>query len=449
MSAIQTSVWEFTLSGKATFFMRRFCFLFSLFLSGLAAPLYSQEPAGFPIRIERVMVVGNEKTREEVILREIPFRFPDTLSMEDLNSIQNRITNLFLFNRVELAIIGEPEHAILLIQVTEFWYIYPLPLLFINERDWDKISYGFQLSHRNFRGMNEQLTVGGWFGYNPAFFLRYYNPWVGRQSRFMVGLNFFGRKVGNKFYDFDERHLGGTISFGKRLSLHRYLQASVEVKRIQLPEEFKEYSFSGSGTDLVPKIILEYRHDRRDLFEYPRKGFLVSWNVARAGFNQHQPSFWRFSFDHRAYIKPFQRVSLGARNFLMLNYGELPIYDRVFIGYGERIRGYFDRVFTAQNLMTYNFETRISILPVRYLSWNEAPLFGMFFQQLKYGLSMGIFMDSGVVWDRREELALNNHFTGYGVGLHFHLPYIHVLRLDHAWNDRGQGEWIIEVGVVF
>ena len=68
---------------------------------------------------------------------------------------------------------------------------------------------------------------------------------------------------------------------------------------------------------------------------------------------------------------------------------------------------------------------------------------------MKYGLSMGIFMDSGVVWDHPEQFAMKNFYSGYGLGLHIHLPYVNVLRIDHAWNDKGRGEWIIEVGVVF
>jgi outer membrane protein assembly factor BamA len=427
--------------------MRKICFIFVLYI--LSSHLSAQDPVQFPIRIETVVVVGNEKTREEVIMREIPHQFPDTLDLQDLQYIQNRITNLLLFNQVELALVGEPGHTILLIQVTEFWYIYPVPLLFINERSWKKISYGFQLSHKNFRGMNERLSLGGWLGYNPAFFLRYFSPWLGKNAKMILGFNFFGRKVGNKFYDFDEGHLGGGLTLGKRLSLHNLLQATFELKRITMPEEFQDLSVSGSGTDLVPKFSLQYINDHRDLVEYPKRGYYIMWRATRAGLTDKQPNFWRFNFDHRLYFKLHPRVSIGGRNSLTLNRGELPIYDRVFIGFGERVRGYFKRVLTAQNLMMQNYEMRINLLPIRYLSWQDAPYLSAFFQGLKYGLSMGIFMDSGIVWDHTNQIAMKNFFTGYGVGLHIHLPYVHVFRIDRAWNDKGRGEWIIEVGVVF
>ncbi len=97
----------------------------------------------------------------------------------------------------------------------------------------------------------------------------------------------------------------------------------------------------------------------------------------------------------------------------------------------------------------HNYEARISIVPIDYFSWNNAPIGASYLQDLKYGLSLALFMDSGMVWDRTEEIALNNHFTGYGVGLDFHVPYFYLLRVEHAWNDNGQREWIIEAGFGF
>lgn len=428
--------------------------------------LLAQEEALFPIRIDGVIVTGNEKTREEVILREIPFQFPDTLEMADLELIQNRITNLFLFHRVELAILPDGARKFLLIQVTEMLYIYPVPLLFINERDWDKVSYGFQVTHVNFRGMHERASIGGWLGFNPSFFLDYYNPWVGKQSRFILGFNAFGKRVGNKFYDFDERHFGGSVTIGKRLGFFNRLEMALSLRRIgELPLGL---SVSGRDYDLVPKATLQYLNDHRDLIEYPRSGYYIRWVATRTGISNDQPNFWSFMFDHRLYFKLSERWSIGGKNLLKLNSESLPIYDRHFIGYGDRIRGHFNRVMTGQNLMMHHLETRFTLLPVRYLSWNDAPpSLAAFFQQLKYGLSLGLFMDSGVVWGAQtyrgpgsdadiftpegsnKPLSLNSHYTGYGLGLHIHLPYINIFRIDHAWDDDGRGEWILEAGVVF
>ena len=411
--------------------------------------IIAQEYPDISIPVDTVIIVGNDKTKNEVILREIPFSFPDTLQIEDVLLIQNRIQNLFLFNQVEVYPIDDPFQNILLIDVKETWYIYPVPILFINERDWDKISYGFQLSYFNFRGMNEKVNIGGWLGYNPSFFLNYYNPWIGNKAKFIFGIGLYKQKIENKFFDFDEDHLGFSLTFGKRFGLNTFVETSFGLTKIKFPKAYRPFLVSNSNEDFVPKAGVSFRYDHRDLFEYPMKGFYLNWSVYRTGFTKSQPQFWRWQFDHRLYVKLLNRLSIGGRNLIKLNRGELPIYDRIFIGYSERIRGYFSRVFTAQNLMLQNIELRFSLFPIKYISWKTAPYLSEFFQGLKYGASLGIFMDSGTIWDRTEQIKLNNFFSGYGAGIHFHLPYINVLRIDRAWNDKGQGEWIIEVGASF
>jgi len=420
-----------------------------LFFIVLTSAALAQESGTTFIIVDTVFIIGNNKTKSEVILREIPFDFPHKIRPFEVNYIRNRIQNLFLFNQVEVNIENQGLRHILLIEVKETWYIYPVPLLFINERDWSKWSYGFQLTHSNFRGMNEKVDLGGWAGYNPSFFINYYNPWIGEKTRLIFGLNLFGRRVANKFFDFDEQHLGGKISFGKRLTHKISMEGFFDLRRIMMPNEYQSFMASGTNRDLVPKYGVVFRFDGRDLFEYPKSGFFTSYAISHTGFNNNQPQFWRFESDNRVYIFLLEKYTLGGRNLLRLNVGDLPIYDRVFIGYGDRIRGYFNRVLTDQNLMLQNVEYRIPIIPVRYYSWEEAPLLSPFFQGLKFGLSMGIFADTGIVWDDGKQFALNNFYTGYGAGIHIHLPYIYLFRIDWAINDQGNTEWIFDLGVSF
>ena len=115
----------------------------------------------------------------------------------------------------------------------------------------------------------------------------------------------------------------------------------------------------------------------------------------------------------------------------------------------------------GQNRMLNSVEARISLLPVRYFSWKNAPFLHRYFQQLKYGMSLALFADSGTLWGIRyhleEEdlirsnppLALRNFFSGYGFGIHLHLPYVYLMRFEQAWSDQGDGQFIIEAEVAF
>ncbi len=415
----------------------------------MVVPLSAQDGPTFPAVIDTVVIMGNEKTRDEVILREIPFTFPDTLDYPELQLIQNRLQNLFLFNRVALDVLNTGRRRILLIQVTETWYIYPVPLVFINDRDWNKISYGFQLTHINFRGMNEKAMIGGWLGYNPSFFLSYFNPWLGRHTRLIFGIKLFNSFIQSKEFDTTERHVGTQISLGKRLNLNVSIEGMFRFRWIHLPQPYTSYLISGKKWDTVPQLGLRFISDYRDLYEYPTSGYYLRWEITRTGLFSHQPRYWRWELDNRFYWKPAPRFSIGVRNFTIINRRYLPVYDRIYIGYRERIRGYFYRVMTGQNLILQSLEIRIPLLKVRYFSLGNNPNLSAFTQNLKFGISMGLFVDTGQTWDTTRELGIRRLKTGFGVGLHIHLPFIYVVRLEHAWNDRGKSQLIIDAGVTF
>lgn len=434
--------------------MKRFA-LILIFLSSFGSGLKAQEFLSLPVRIDTVLIFGNKKTHDTVILREIPFQFPDTLDVEKLQYIQQRLLNLALFSRINFAVVSQDRKNYLLIEVQEYWYIFPIPLIFINERDWSKWSYGLQLTHFNFRGRNEKLTIGGWLGYNPTFYLDYFNPWMGKTSRLILGFSFFTKRIANKFFDFDEQHLGGKLTFGKRLSLDFSLQSFFDLRRVKMPlvevpgVGMERFTVSGRESDLVPKLGLQLRWDRRDLIEYPLQGYYLDWTISRTGFTEKQPRFWRFQLDNRVYFHLYRSLYLGSRNFTILNRGNLPIYDRIFIGYQERIRGYFSRVFSRQNLMLQTVELRLQLLKPRFFSWNNSPLPDFVKSNLKFGMNLALFAETGTLWDHSNELGLKHFFSGFGGGLHFNLPYNTVLRIDYAINDRGKGEWIFDSGVSF
>ncbi|RMG66193.1 MAG: hypothetical protein D6715_07490 [Calditrichaeota bacterium] len=424
--------------------------IFLLLLGLCAGRLGAQSTDPETIHVDTVMVFGNEKTRDEVILREIPFQFPADLTSDDLQLIQNRLYNLFLFRRLQMALqpLQDGRQALLVI-VDELWYIYPVPLLFTNDREWDKLSYGFVVTHYNFRGRHERLTAGGWLGYDPGFILDYRNPWLGRNARLILEVGFFLRRIANKIEPFDEHHLGARIGIGRKFTLNFSGKLAVELRRIGLPAQAAHYSFSGTDRDLAPKASLELRYDTRDLYEFPSRGLLLDVILTRNGFTRRQANFWRLESDTRIYLPLHSRLTLAARNFGQFNHGPLPIYDRIYIGYAERIRGYFNRVMSDENLLLHNLELRYSLLPIHYFSVQDQKLLSSLTESLRFGISLSLFVDSGIVWNDASQLALKRYFTGYGVGLHIFLPYVQLLRLNYARNDRGGSEWILEGGVAF
>ena len=431
---------------------------FIFFLIFLTSISFSQNVLQFPVHIDTVIIVGNEHTKAHVILREIPYHFPDTLSERAALQIKNRIQNLFLFNRVEVEIRQLEQKNVLLIFLTESWYVFPVPLVFINEHDWNKLSYGVQLTHYNFRGRNEKLKIGGWWGYNPAFYANYFNPWIGQKIRLILGIGISKRKIENKIFPIKEDRLIWDVTLGRKFSLNFETQFNFALQKIKLPPEYESYTISKNGTDLVPVLTWQLKWDKRDLYEYPKNGFLIVHHFRKFGLTVHQPDFWRFEFDNRLYLPIFQELSLGCRELVIVNEGEMPIYQRVFLGFEERIRGYFYEVFpdpslhqkyTSTNISLSSLELRFPILPTRYFSFKDGPVIPSLYRDLKFGISAGIFMDSGIVWQHQKEVTLKNFYTGYGIGLHIHLPYVQLLRVEMAINDKRQAQMIVDAAASF
>jgi outer membrane protein assembly factor BamA len=429
-----------------------------ILLTTAAWPSPAQELGRGPVRIAAVVVEGNKVTDNDVILREIPFTFPAVLSPDDLTLIRNRVQNLRLFNRVELRIDERDDGNILVLNVTESWYIFPSPVLFLSDRSWQKISYGLQLTDNNFRGRNEKLRLSGWLGYNPAYALNYSVPWIGDRLRLMLGVGLFQRNTENRIFAFQEDRFGFNVRLGKRLSLELETEVQFSLTRVKMPAEYTALSASGTGRDIAPNLSWRIRWEHRDLVEYPRAGTYLSLNVERSGFAKGQPDFWWSTLDGRFYAILAGPLSLAVRQFLVLSSGSMPFYDRVFLGFNDRIRGYDNLVlpdparfaeYGRYNISLTSLELRLPILPLRYVTIENVPLVPSLFRNLKFGLSVGVFVDSGIVWRTRGELAMDNLYTGYGAGIHIHLPYINVVRLEYALNNRRQGQFIIGTGVSF
>jgi outer membrane protein assembly factor BamA len=408
-----------------------------------------------PLKVAKIIFTGNRRTKPQIILREMKTQVGDTLDLETLLADQKRILNLGLFNRVEIDSLQRPEGLHILVGMTERLYFYPFPIFFINDKDWGKASYGAGVVHINFRGRNEVVAISGWAGYNPAIALDYSNPWLLGSAQLLTRMRFSAQRIRSRsledsLKDVDEKRLGGYWSIGRRFGLFTYLSLNLGYTELKFDPPVKGKTLDPSGRDRLPSVGLAFTYDRRDLFEYPKSGMLVKLWAQRAGFNSAYIHYLRYGADLRGYKKIYRGLSLGGRIMADLSHDKIPIYDRVFLGYSNRVRGHFNQREEGENLALASAELRFPILPWRYFSFSDAPMFGSYLQNMKFGLSAGIFADYGRVWfqaNQRPRFA--DGLRGYGLGLHIHLPYINLLRLELAFDEEGRSEGIVDIGVAF
>ena len=413
----------------------------------LVLPLSAQDTTA---TISNIILIGNKTTDDNVIMRELTIRVGDVASEEALRLTRQRLENLLLFNRVEINLYPQDNNRVLLvIEVTERLYFYPVPILTINERDWSKWSYGLGLVNMNFRGQNEQVWAGAWFGYRPGFGITYSDQWAGDSLHLNTAFNLTKTTYNHRTIPgMEERHIFGWVSVGKWWNYHFNTSLVFHYDRIRVAEQFRHLMQSGKTIENTFGVEMIIRYDTRDIYFYPTTGWFSKLNIFQFGLFESYNHYTNLVFDLRRYqsIGPLIFAARFMQNSL---FGAIPVYRLNYLGYSERVRGHFYTAQEGKHVQIGSLETRFNIIPVRYFSTNFPMIPQQYQRNLKIGLSAALFIDSGIVWNQPNQYQSENFLTGFGFGLHFHLPYIEVFRIDYGFNSQWRGQVIFEVGVVF
>ncbi|RPH92100.1 MAG: hypothetical protein EHM72_17890, partial [Calditrichaeota bacterium] len=274
--------------------------------------------------ISGIKVVGNEKTRDFVILREMKTTVGDRFLGERIELDRKRIQNLALFTRVDIIPTAVDDDTLsLFVIVAERWPFFPYPLLFRNERSWDKWSYGLGIIHNNIKGLNHKLLAELWLGYNPGGQLVYTNPWFGGNHHFYHKLQILKMDVLSKslqYPRFVEQHESINYTFGKRWDYHVYTSAAIFYDHIEFPAEYSHHLSSNRLYQDVPSFGLGFRYDTRDLYEYPKSGWLID-AYATITYFPRQLKYLIYGGDFRHYFQITELTTLAMKFALDLSAG--------------------------------------------------------------------------------------------------------------------------------
>ena len=154
--------------------------------------------------IKEFKIIGNKTTRENIIIREVPFQINDTISQDGLQEVLERTksnlfnTSLFNFIVVEPVYFDETNISIY-ITVEERWYWWPIPIFDIQEtnfntwwldKDYNKVNYGLFLAKENFRGRKETVMLLFQGGYTEKVGLKYIIPYINKKKTNGLSLKF-------------------------------------------------------------------------------------------------------------------------------------------------------------------------------------------------------------------------------------------------------------------
>ncbi len=404
--------------------------------------------------VDSIAVLGNRKTKEHVLLREMTLREGNLITREGMEYDKSRIYSLGLFTRVEMGYrTTEPPKATLVILVSERWYLYPFPLVGIKDRDWKKFYFGGGITHQNFRGRNEKLYLALILGYDPAVMFSYKNPLIDGDNNYFLSTGLAWRVVRNRSLlaggpNFDERHFNVSVEVGKRIGIAHTVWVSGGYEIVKVSDYAAGRTISSSGTDAFPIFGAGYSYDTRDLEEYAMYGSFVRATLTKSGVPGQEIDFVRYALDCRRFVPITPRLTIAGRLFGDFAAGGLlATYSRVYLGYSERVRGHFSEIYEGEQQVGGSLELRLTVLQPRYITVDVIPI--PEFAVWKFGIAAALFADAGTVWFRGQPFALNSFVRGYGVGIHFLLPYGFVLRTEYALNEVRRGEFILDFTAAF
>jgi outer membrane protein assembly factor BamA len=410
------------------------------------------------VRIDSITVVGNKQTDSDVILRELTFSTGDTVDQQTLAYNKERIFSLGIFSSVNLIVRNELNKNVLFIQVMESWYIYPLPFVSVIDHDWEKISYGINVFVKNFRGRNELLEGAGALGYDPSTYLSYYNPYLFWQGNIFLNAILSYKNVENKSQvaetiygsNFDQKFFHAEIGIGKRFNLYNRFETILGYDYVSTPFYIKGINASNGRIDRVPSVGFDYSFDSRDLIQFPKKGFYGDANIYFKGIGINNINYRILNLDLRNYNELITDLYLKERVAARFTNGKtIPYYDYSFLGYDERIRGYFNDVLEGNNYYIGSVEMFTPLLKDMDLNLEFLPLLPKELLNYRIAIYAETFLDAGATQFRGESFNVNDFESGYGIGLTFLvLPY-NLLRIEFALNQYHRSEWILELGTSF
>ena len=390
---------------------------------------------GPQVRVGKILIVGNEITRDKVIRREIRLNEGDLFDSSKLRRSRQRLGNLGFFEEVKLDTKRRAEEDLVDLEVQ------------VKEQPTGAFTAGAGYSstqsligtasirQNNLFGLGERIALSAQLSRISAdFTLSFTEPYF-LDSPISLGLDAFNRRF--DYTTFTSRETGGGLRFSRALGEYirvglGYRYEAIDITNVAEDASLRIKQLAGRSTSSVVNPSLAW--DSRDNALNPSRGFydFLSLDVAGGPLGAEN-KFYKAIGEANWYYPLVSDIVLSLRGRIGYadGYGgkELPLLERFFTGTQEvTIRGYRLRDVGPKDV-------------------NGDPIGGnsvvLLSSQLRFpitsGLSLVGFVDAGNLYDKGE-FDPTRLRTGVGGGIRFVTP-LGPLALDWGFKlHRKPGE---------
>lgn len=429
------------------------------------------------VEINEIIVLGNERTKEQVILRELPFKRGDSVSLSDFDGLKAKstqtLTNTSLFNFIEVSYSPRAEGQIIVVlKVTERWYIWPGFLFSLAEtnfnswwqnKDFDRINYGLFIQDMNFRGRRERVTLEFQNGWKRKIGINYEIPGINKKRTLGAGIKMFyanNREINyssannerlffknNEFIQ-EEFAFEGKLEFRPRLFNRHRLAFGLNTVIIDDTINTYNTSYLPEDRNRSQYFNLNYgfKREKRDNIGYPLKGYVLDASIDQEGLGLiHKDDIMMtkglvtFNLHNHLGGRWYYAQSLKGK-YTFYDSKNVPYYFQRGLGYSSAfIRGYELYVIDGQHYAAYKSNIKYQLIKKQTVDLN----FGIAnkFDKFHYSVFLNAFGDTGYVVDNINDavnpLANNLQYT-YGLSLDLVTYYDIVVRFEGSINRQGE-----------
>ena len=297
---------------------------------------------GKKVYVGSIEVLGNLKTRDNVIRREFRLKEGELFDSSKLKRSKQRLNNLNFFEDVKIDTHRgqDPDLIDILTTVTEK----PSGSFSVGAgfSSVENLIFTTSITQNNLLGNGQRLSLNAQLSsIRTDFDLSFTEPRL-LDSEILLGVDLFNRD--QDFLSFDSQSTGGGVRFGKNISEYdslnlRYRFDNVEVTGLSAADETELFK---NETRVTSRIAPTYVHDSRDNFLNPSKGWrhVLGFELAGLGGAKFTKSVYEVTYYH-----PLVGKLVGAAH-ARVNYAEgyggdgLPGFERYFMGGPTSLRGF-------------------------------------------------------------------------------------------------------------
>jgi outer membrane protein insertion porin family len=392
---------------------------------------------GSRYRVGRVNIQGNSKTQDKVIRRELPLNPGDWFNTVELETTKARLKNLQYFSDVQAN--GSPASN-----------GYRDINVLVEERNTGSVGVGvgfssidnvvgfLTLEQTNFDITNPWNFTGGGqrFGMNlragserSEFTLSLVEPWF-MDRKLSLGGELFYRQSSYFSDVYDQTNVGASVFLRKPLSEKSSIKLAYSLENITVDVDSTASAVFNasvpSGDFVRSALTLSYLYDSRDSTITPRKGEKLDVSFAFAGLggdvetitlSTQGSKYWNLKWDTILSLN-------GEVAFVDSINGDVPIFERMFLGGGRTLRGFEFRdiggdrdvpsgeVLGGQSLAFLTTEYTVPVIE---------------------NIRAAVFYDMGFVNSGSWDISPQDVYTDIGIGIRIQLPISPVpIALDYA-----------------